>query len=67
MTIINANTSSMKVLNACKENGILGEEIREGGRGKEAESQGGGRGRERGEGKAGKEEEWDEEGGKGKR
>ena len=56
MTIINANTSSMKVLNACKENGILGEEIREGGRG-----------RERGEGKAGKEEEWDEEGGKGNR
>ena len=46
MTIINANTSSMKVLNACKENGILGEEIREGGRGKEAESQGGGRKRE---------------------
>ena len=39
MTIINANTSSMKVLKACKENGKLGEEIREGGRGG-AESQG---------------------------
>ena len=32
MTIINANTSSMNVLNACKENCKLGEEIREGGR-----------------------------------
>lgn len=52
MTIINANTSSMNVLNACKENGKLGEEIREGGReggGKEAERKREGEGR--GEGK----------------
>lgn len=50
MTIINANTSSMNVLNACKENCKLGEEIREGGReggGKEEESKGKG-GEERG-------------------
>jgi len=52
MTIINANTSSMNVLNACKENGKLGEEIREGGReggGKEAERKR--EGERRGEGK----------------